>query len=91
VGLREDIEAAFGEAAAEGGVRLLAVDGDDEVWVAGLGATDEPLELPGFDLDGDARLSVRRVEPGEAVAAARTALDAVGVGPGDPLLMHLGD
>ena len=45
MGLREEIEAAFGEAAAEGGVRVLAIDGDDEVWVAGLGATDGTLEV----------------------------------------------
>ena len=40
MGLREEIEAAFGEAAAEGGMRQLAIDGDDDVWVAALGATD---------------------------------------------------
>ena len=219
MGLREQIEAAFSEAAAEGGVRALSIDGDDKVWVAGLGATDgslevrvgdrgprrglrrrrpdpgamralgfrdgfpdawilplppgaepaargaaaavsalvdalgvptgasaavsftqrgardlvaavdalasaaaevafaspvgggnavtmvaegdgirvevlwptdEPLALPGFDLDDDEKLARRRVEPDEAVAAARTALDALGVGPGDPLLIHLG-
>ena len=53
--------------------------------------SDEPLELPGFDLDGDEKLSTRQVEPDEAVTAARTALEALGVGPGDPLLIHLGD
>jgi hypothetical protein len=150
VGLREEIEAAFGEAAAQGGVRVLAIDGDEEVWVGGLAATDgtlevrvgdrgprrglrpavdalasgaeevafvsrvagpnavsmvavggrirvevlwpsdEPLELPGFDLDGDEKLSMRQVEPDEAVAAARTALDALGIGLGEPLLIHLG-
>jgi hypothetical protein len=36
-------------------------------------------------------LSTRQVEPEEAVAAARTALGALGVGAGDPLLIHLGD
>jgi hypothetical protein len=46
--------------------------------------------VPGFDLDSDEQLSARQVEPGEAVAAARTALEALGVGPGDPLLIHLG-
>ena len=150
MGLREEIEAAFGEAAAQGGVRVLAIDGDEEVWVGGLAATDgtlevrvgdrgprrglrpavdglasgaeevafvsrvagpnavsmvavggrirvevlwpsdEPLELPGFDLDGDEKLSMRQVEPDEAVAAARTALDALGIGLGEPLLIHLG-
>jgi hypothetical protein len=38
MGLREEIEAAFGEAAADGGVRVLAVDDDEEVWVGGLAA-----------------------------------------------------
>src|SRR4051812_20551620 len=115
MGLREEIEAAFGEAAAEDGVRVLAVDGDEKVWVGGLAATDgtlevrvgdrgprrgprirvevlwpgdDPLELPGFELDGDEKLSRRQVDADEAVAAARTAL---GIGPGDPLLIHLGD
>jgi hypothetical protein len=156
MGLREEIEAAFGDAAAEGGVRILAIDGDEKVWVGGLAATDgtlevrvgdrgprrdlrrrrpdhgamealgfrdgfhdawilplapgagqaargaaaavsalwpsdDPLELPGFDLDGDAKLSARQVEPDEVVAAARTALDALGIGADDPLLIHLGD
>jgi hypothetical protein len=54
-------------------------------------ALDEPLELPGFDLDRDEKLSTRQVEPDEAVAAARTALDALGIGAGDPLLIHPGD
>jgi len=53
--------------------------------------SDEPLELAGFELDGDERLSGRRVEPDEAVAAARTALGALGIGAGDPLFTHLGD
>jgi hypothetical protein len=219
MGLREEIEAALGEAAADGGVRQLAIDGDEEVWVAGVGATDgtlevrvgdrgprrglrrrrpddsvmhaqgfrdsfedawilpvpfgpgqaargaaaavralvdglgvaddahaevfftqrgakdlvaavdavasgadevayvnrlgganavsmvavgeririealwpddEPLELPGFRLDRDDKLSTRDVEPGEAVAAARAALEALGISAGDPLFIHLG-
>ena len=45
MGLREEIEAALAEAAAEGGVRQLAVDGDQEVWVAGVAATDGTLEV----------------------------------------------
>ena len=45
MGLREEIEAAFGEAAAQGGVRVLAIDGDEEVWVGGLAATDGTLEV----------------------------------------------
>ena len=47
MGLREEIEAAFSEAAAEGGVRALSIDGDDKVWVAGLGASDGSLEVGG--------------------------------------------
>ena len=62
----------------------------DGIRVEVLWPTDEPLALPGFDLDDDEKLARRRVEPDEAVAAARTALDALGVGPGDPLLIHLG-
>jgi hypothetical protein len=220
MGLREAIEAAFGEAAAEGGVRVLAVDGDDKVWVAGLAATDgtlevrvgdrgprrwlrrprpdqgamralgfrnsfhdawilplapgtgqaargaaaavsalvdglgivadaraevsftqrgakdlvaavealasgqeekafvdpvgganalamvavgdrirveplwpgkQPLELAGFELDPDHRVSTREVEREEAAAAAEAALGALGIGAGDPLFIHLGD
>jgi hypothetical protein len=45
----------------------------------------------GFEPDGDEKLSRRQVDPDEAVAVARTALDALGIGPGDPLLIHLGD
>jgi hypothetical protein len=52
--------------------------------------SDEPLELPGFDLDGDERLSAREIGPDEAVVAARTALEALGIGPSDHLLIHLG-
>lgn len=69
MGLREVIEAAFGEAAAEGGVRVLSVDGDDDVWVAGLAGIDgslevrvgdrgSPLEVRGFDLDRDEKISI---------------------------------
>jgi hypothetical protein len=43
MGRWEEIEAAFGEAAAEGGVRQLSIDGDEEVWVAGVAATDGAL------------------------------------------------
>ena len=43
MGLPEEIEDAFGEAVAQGGVRLLATDRDDVVWVAGLAATDGTL------------------------------------------------
>jgi hypothetical protein len=42
MGLREEIEAAFGEAAADGGVRLLAIEGDDQLWV---GARSSPTRL----------------------------------------------
>jgi hypothetical protein len=45
MGLREQIAAALGEAAAEGGVRVLSNNGDDDVWVAGLAATDGTLEV----------------------------------------------
>jgi hypothetical protein len=219
MGLREEIEAAFGEVAAEGGVRVLSIDGDEKVWVAGLVATDgtlevrvgdhgprrglrrrrpdrgvleaqgfresfedawilplppgagqaargaaaavsalidglgvaqdaraevsftqrgakdlvaavdalaggseevafldrvaganalslaavgdrirvqalwpgdEPLELPGFELDRDEKISTRDVEPDEAVAATEVALRALGIGPDDPLFIHLG-
>jgi hypothetical protein len=51
---------------------------------------DEPLELPGFGLDRDDKVSTRDVEPGEAVAVAQSALDALGVRAGDPLFIHLG-
>jgi hypothetical protein len=181
--LREEIEAAFGQAAAEGGARVLAVDGDDKVWLAGLAATDgwilplppsagqaargaaaavsalvdglgvprdahaavsftqrgakdlvaavealgsgreekasvdpvggpnalamvtvgerirvqalwpgkEALELAGFELDPDRRVSTREVEPEQAVGAAEAALRALGIDAGDPLFIHLGD
>jgi hypothetical protein len=35
-----EIAAALAEAAAEGGVRQLAVNGDEEVWVAGVAAVE---------------------------------------------------
>jgi hypothetical protein len=52
MGLREEIEAAFGEAAADGGVRVLSIDGDDEVWAAGLGATDGAAAAVSALVDG---------------------------------------
>ena len=70
-------------------VSMVAVG--DRIRVEVLWPSDEPLELPGFDLDRDEKLSTRQVEPDEAVAAARTALDALGIGAGDPLLIHPGD
>jgi hypothetical protein len=54
------------------------------------GDGDEPLELPGFELDHDGRASVRTVERDEAVAAARAALDALGVDADGALFIHLG-
>ena len=64
MGLREQIEAAFSEAAAEGGVRVLSIDGDDEVWVAGLGATDGTLEVRVGDRGPRRGLRRRRPDPG---------------------------
>jgi hypothetical protein len=64
MGLREEIEAAFGEAASEGGVRVLAIDGDDEVWVAGLGATDGTLEVRVGDRGPRRGLRRRRPDQG---------------------------
>jgi hypothetical protein len=100
MGLREEIEAAFGEAAAEGAfvspvgadnALTLAAIGDrirvDVLWP---GEGDEPLDLPGFELDHDDRASVRTVERDEAVAAARAALAALTVGADDALFIHLG-
>jgi hypothetical protein len=69
MGLREEIEAAFGEAAAEGGVRLLSIDGDDEVWVAGLGATDGTLEVRVGDRGP--RRALRRRRPDEQAMRAQ--------------------
>jgi hypothetical protein len=62
--LREEIEAAFGQAAAEGGARVLAVDGDDKVWVAGLAATDGTLEVRVGDRRPRRGLRRRRPDPG---------------------------
>jgi hypothetical protein len=78
MGLREEIEAALADVAAEGGARVLSIDGD------------EPLDLPGFDLDRDERLTTRDVDRDEAVAATEVALRALGIGPEDPLFIHLG-
>jgi hypothetical protein len=47
-------------------------------------------DLPGFDHDDTERLSTCDVRRDEAVAAARTALDAHGVDAGGPPLIHLG-
>ena len=70
-------------------VSMVAVRGPDPR--GGAVALDEPLELPGFDLDRDEKLSTRQVEPDQAVEAAPTALDALCIGAGDPLLIHPGD
>ena len=59
----------------------------DALWP---GDGDEPLELPGFELDHDDRASVRTVERDAAVAAARAALDALGVDADGALFIHLG-
>jgi hypothetical protein len=67
---------------------LRAVDG--RIRVQALWPDDEPLELRGFGLDRDDTVSTRDVEPGEAVAVAQSALDALGVRAGDPLFIHLG-
>jgi hypothetical protein len=63
----------------------------DRIGVDVLWPGDDPLELPDPDPDRDEKISTRQVEPDEAVAAARTALGALGIGAGDPLLIHLGD
>jgi hypothetical protein len=83
----EDI--AFVGAPGEATVVTLIPAGD-RVRVQTLWANDKPLDLPGFDHDDGERLSTRDVEPEEAVAAARMALDAHGVDSGGPLLIHLG-
>jgi hypothetical protein len=62
----------------------------DRVRIQTLWEDDKPLDLPGFDHDDTERLSTRDVGRDEAVAAARTALDAHGVDAGGPLLIHLG-
>jgi hypothetical protein len=75
---------------ADNALGLVAV-GDrirvDALWP---GDGDEPLELPGFELDHDGRASVRTVERDEAVAAARVALAALGVDADGALFIHLG-
>ena len=45
MGLREEIEAALAAAATDGGVQHLSIDGDENVWVAGLAASDGTLEV----------------------------------------------
>jgi hypothetical protein len=67
---------------------LLAVG--DRIRVQVLWPGDEPLDLPGFDVDRDERLTQRDVERDEAVAATEVAVRALGIGPGDPLFIHLG-
>jgi hypothetical protein len=69
MGLREEIEAAFGEAAAEGGVRTLSIDGDEEVWVAGVTATDGTLEVRVGDRGP--RRGLRRRRPDRSVMQAQ--------------------
>jgi hypothetical protein len=69
MGLREEIEAAFGEAAAEGAVRQLAIDGDEEVWVAGVVATDGTLEVRVGDRGP--RRGLRRRRPDRSVMEAQ--------------------
>jgi hypothetical protein len=62
----------------------------ERVRIQALWKDDKPLALPGFDDDETEHLSMREVEPDEAVAALRMALDAHGVDAGGPLLIHLG-
>jgi hypothetical protein len=69
MGLREEIEAAFAEAAANGGVRQLSIDGDEEVWVAGVAATDGTLEVRVGDRGP--RRGLRRRRPDRAVMEAQ--------------------
>jgi hypothetical protein len=69
MGLREEIDAALAEAAAEGGVRQLAVDGDEEVWVAGVAATDGTLEVRVGDRGP--RRGLRRWRPDRTVMEAQ--------------------
>jgi hypothetical protein len=75
MGLREEIEAALAEAAAEGGVRQLGIDGDEEVWVAGLGATDGTLEVRVGDRGP--RRGLRRRRPDRTVMAAQGFRDSL--------------
>jgi hypothetical protein len=70
MGLREEIEAALAEAAAEAGVRQLGIDGDEEVWAAGLGATDGTLEVRVGDRGP--RRGLRRRRPDRTVMAAQS-------------------
>ena len=76
-------------------------DSFEDAWIlalpaaAGLGGARsggrrERAGRPASISDPDGRVSTREVERDEAIAAARTALDALGIGPGDPLLIHLG-
>jgi hypothetical protein len=69
MGLREQIEAALGEVAAEGSVRVLSINGDDDVWVAGLAATDGTLEVRVGDRGP--RHGLRRRRPDEALMHAQ--------------------
>jgi hypothetical protein len=75
MGLREEIEAALATAAAEGSVRQLAIDGDEEVWVAGLGATDGTLAVRVGDR-GPRRALCRR-RPDRTVMAAQGFRDSL--------------
>jgi hypothetical protein len=70
VGLREDIEAALEQAGSELGVRQLSVDGDEEVWVAGVASVDGALEVRVGDRGP--RRGLRRRRPD------RGALEALG-------------
>jgi hypothetical protein len=87
-----DAEVAFVSPVGGDNALTLAAAGGDRIRVDVLwpGEGDEPLELPGFELDHDDRASVRTVERDEAVAAARAALAALGVGADDALFIHLG-
>ena len=69
MGLREEIEAAFAKAASQGGVRHLSIDGDEEVWVAGLVATDGTLEVRVGD--HGPRRGLRRRRPDRSVMEAQ--------------------
>jgi hypothetical protein len=69
MGLREEIDAAFVEAAADRGVRVLAIDGDEEVWVAGVAATDGTLEVRVGDRGP--RRGLRRPRPDRTVMEAQ--------------------
>jgi hypothetical protein len=73
---------------ADNALALVAVG--DRIRVDALWPGDEPLELPGFEPDHDDRASVRTVERDEAVAAARLALEALGVDANAALFIHLG-